>query len=87
MAILETDKFIVTDIKHKYAQSNELSARPKPPQKVGVESLTSECKICKHKWRASSYGEGKLMHSLGHVGIECPSCGNSEQIRGSAFNF
>lgn len=79
---IETDKFIISGIEHKYAVSAVLRGnrmRP-PPERVGIKALNAACKQCHKTTRASN--RLSLNHFIGGVIVTCPFCGNEESFTG-----
>ena len=80
---LETEKFIISGIEHKYATSREIRGdrMQSPPQRVGIDALNAACKQCGRTTRVTSYGLG-LTPFIGGVIVTCPFCGNEESFTG-----
>ncbi len=77
---IESSKFYFSDVEWLYLQSQEIGQTAKAPIKGGVKAVIVVCKNCSHRWHASEYGKGKLLHVIGGVIVACPSCETEEQV-------
>ncbi len=80
---VETEKFVITGVDAAYSQSREITADPKPPQKIGIKAATVFCKDCENLWNAHSFGEGRFSTAYGSFIFECPNCHAEEVVTAS----
>jgi len=83
---MESKNFRFADVEWKYAESQELGSRHRPPRvPVGVNAVSVTCKQCGDAWRARQYGKGRLYPAYGGVKVQCPSCGAGESVKTATF--
>jgi hypothetical protein len=79
---VETEKFVFSNIRIKYAESNEIRAdrQRAAPSAVGITSTDVLCKSCDHVWSAREYGEGRFHQGIGVIMFDCPECKAEEKV-------
>ena len=73
-------RFTTTNVKWQYQRSKAIGSNEMV--RAGVEQIEVTCSACGHAWTARRSGHGKFSPAVGHILLECPSCGQQGAVAG-----